>query len=315
MWVDRRGRATPLLDTADDYRLPRSLRTRRSSLSASARTYVIDLERRSRARVTHGTTSALFPFAWSRDSTRVFFSRFENKVGLDIYATPSSGSGPAELVVAGEYRQWASSTSPATGAVALYEQHPTTLRDLWLLQPGGTRTKLVVTSNQERAPKFSPAGDLIAYVSNESGRDEVYVVAASDPGKRSVVSTEGGAEPVWSADGREIFYRNGERLFSAAVTSSRPFTVRPPGLVFEGSFERDRGAGSANPNYDVARDGQRFVMIQAPSAASSLVVVLNWFWGTRQKARRKVVAGVSRHQAFSSRSCRCVASMPVIFDD
>ena len=138
VWVDRRGRATPLLDTADDYWLPRlSPDGTKLAVGIGADVYVIDLERRSRVRVTHGTTSALFPFAWSRDGTQVFFSRFENKVGLDIYAAPSSGSGPAELVVAGEYRQWASSTAPASGVVALYEQHPTTLRDLWLLQPMG----------------------------------------------------------------------------------------------------------------------------------------------------------------------------------
>ena len=114
VWVDRRGQTTPLLDTGDDYWLPRlSPDGTKLAVGIGADVYVIDLERRSRARVTHGTTSALFPFAWSRDSTRVFFSRFENKVGLDIYATPASGSGPPELVVAGEYRQWASSTSPS----------------------------------------------------------------------------------------------------------------------------------------------------------------------------------------------------------
>ncbi len=278
LWVDRSGVAVPLLDTGDDYWLPRvSPDGSKLAVGMGADVYVIDLERRARSRVTHDTTSALFPFAWSRDSTRILFSHFENKVGLDIYAAPASGSGPGDLVVAGQYRQWATSVSPVSGVVALYEQHPATLRDLWLLQPDGTRTPFLITKYQERAPRFSPTGELIAYVSNESGRDEVYVASVAEPAKRTVVSTEGGVEPVWASDGSEIFFRNGERLLSAAVVSLKPFAVRPPRLIFEGAYERDRGAGGGMPNYDVSRDGRRFVMIQGPGAPPGMIVVLNWF--------------------------------------
>ena len=153
-----------------------------------------------------------------------------------------------------------------------------TLRDIWLLQPDHARTKFLVTPYQERTPRFSPDGKWILYVSNDSGRDEIYVRPAADASTRITVSNDGGAEPVWARDGREVYYRNGDRLLAAPVQSFTPFAVGTPRVLFTTPlYERDRGAGAGNPNYDVARDGQRFVMIQAPTSSSNIVVVLNWF--------------------------------------
>jgi serine/threonine-protein kinase len=143
---------------------------------------------------------------------------------------------------------------------------------------GGKRRPFLATPYQERVARFSPDGRWIVYVSNDSGRDEVYVRGASGEGRRITVSTDGGSEPAWSALGREIIYRNGSQMMSAAVTSSTPeLIVDRPLPLFETTFEADRGSGAANPNYDVTADGQRFVMIQAPAAPTSLIVVINWF--------------------------------------
>jgi serine/threonine-protein kinase len=277
-WVDRKGAARPLLDTPDDYWLPRLAPDgRRLAVGIGPDLWVIELTRLDRTRVTFGTTNTLFPYTWSRDGRGLLFSRVANKTGLDIYAASADGTGEPELVAEGEHRQWAISVSPVADEIATYEQHPTTLRDIWIIA-GGKRRPFLATPYQERVARFSPDGRWIVYVSNDSGRDEVYVRGASGEGRRITVSTDGGSEPAWSALGREIIYRNGSQMMSAAVTSSTPeLIVDRPLPLFETTFEADRGSGAANPNYDVTADGQRFVMIQAPAAPTSLIVVINWF--------------------------------------
>ena len=166
---------------------------------------------------------------------------------------------------------------PTSDMVATYEQHPTTLRDIWMLGPDRSRMAFLATPYQERAPRFSPDGRWVAYVSNDSTRDEVYIRPLSGPGGKVTVSTEGGAEPVWASNSREIFYRQGDRMMVATVDSAPTLTIGKPRMLFEAAFERDRGSGNANPNYDVTHDGQRFVMIQVPGSSSHLIVVVNWF--------------------------------------
>ena len=276
VWVDRQGRSEPVLPSADDYWVPRlSPDGTRLAVGVGTDIYVIELKRLTRDRVTFGTTSTLFPYTWLGDS-RILFSKVENKVGLDIYSTLADGSGSPELLLKGVNRQWATSVAP-NGTIALYEQHPTTLRDIWLLTPDRTRTKFLATPYQERVARYSPNGRWIAYVSNDSGRDEVYVRAPSGGGGKVTISHDGGTEPVWAANGRELFYRNGSRLHAAAVVTEPGFEASPAKVLFEGAYELDRGSGAATANYDVTRDGQRFVMIQAPTASTNIIVVLNWF--------------------------------------
>jgi serine/threonine-protein kinase len=275
VWVDRQGRSEPLLPAPDDYWVPRlSPDGTRLAVGVGTDIYSIELKRLTRDRVTFGTTGTLFPYTWF-DNGRILFSKVENKTGLDIYSTPADGSGTPELLLKGDNRQWATSVAPG-GTIAMYEQHPTTLRDIWLLPPDRTRTKFLATPYQERVARYSPNGRWIAYVSNDSGRDEVYVRAAAGGGKVTI-SHDGGTEPVWAANGRELFYRNGTRLYAAAVATEAAFEASPARVIFEGAYELDRGSGAANANYDVTRDGQRFVMIQAPTASTNIIVVLNWF--------------------------------------
>jgi serine/threonine-protein kinase len=279
MWVDRKGAARPLLETPADYWVPRLAPDgRRLAVGIGPDLWVIELARLDRTRVTFGTTGTLFPYTWSPDGKRIVFSRVANKTGLDIYAASADGTGQPVLVSEGEHRQWAISVSAVSNEIATYEQHPTTLRDIWILPPTGKRRPFLATPYQERVPRFSPDGRWIVYVSNDQGRDEVYVRAASGEGRRITVSTDGGSEPAWAALGREIVYRSGNRMMSAAVTSSTPeLIVDRPRELFVTTFEADRGSGAANPNYDVTADGQQFVMIQAPEVPTSIVVVLNWF--------------------------------------
>ncbi len=135
------------------------------------------------------------------------------------------------------------------------------------------------------AAAYSPDGRWIAYVSDESGREEVYVAATSEEGGTWPVSSGGGAEPVWARSGRELFYRAGNKMMAVAVQSAPAFSTGRARELFEGDFKHNDGqlSQSLSPDYDASPDGQRFVMIQptGPAAATpappGLHVVLNWF--------------------------------------
>ena len=99
-----------------------------------------------------------------------------------------------------------------------------------------------------------------------------------DPGGKMQISTEGGTQPMWARNGRELFYRDGDKMMAAAVETTPAFAAAKPRLLFEGHYETGLGF-AAVANYDVSPDGQRFLMIKASeqeSAATQLNVVLNW---------------------------------------
>jgi serine/threonine-protein kinase len=277
VWVDRKGQSTSLLDVPDDYWVPRlSPDGKRLAVGIGSDIWVIELARLTRTRVTYGTTSTLFPYTWSRDGNRIIFSKTKSNAALDLYSSSADGSGAPALVFTGELRQWATSASPTSDALATYEQNPTMLRDIWILKPDRTRLRFATTPYQELSPRYSPDGLWLVYVSNDSGRYEVYVRAASGEGERITVSIDGGVEPAWVGSG-EILYRNGDQLMAADVRMKPGLAIDRPRLLFESTHERDRGSGVGNANYDVTRDGQKFVMVQSPASSTQILVVLNWF--------------------------------------
>jgi dipeptidyl aminopeptidase/acylaminoacyl peptidase len=152
--------------------------------------------------------------------------------------------------------------------------------DLWVLPMGGDQKPVVFLQTQfrEAAARVSPDSHWIAYHSNESGRDEVYVQTFPAPGGTVKISTGGGTFPKWRADGKEIFYTNSNSLMAAEVIraqSGKPFEAGPPRLLFQATF-----LNSNNAPYDVSRDGQRFIISGfaqvTPLPSIPITVVLNW---------------------------------------
>jgi eukaryotic-like serine/threonine-protein kinase len=135
---------------------------------------------------------------------------------------------------------------------------------------------------------LSPIGDgrWLAYTSNESGRDEVYVQSFPGPGGKWQISVSGGTEPVWSHAGSEIFYRVGDKMMVVRVAPGRTFSAEAPRVLFEGRFVPTRRGEAA---YDVSPDDRRFVMVQrdAESVATHLNVVL----GFSEELKRRAPAG------------------------
>ena len=171
------------------------------------------------------------------------------------------------------------SWSPDGQLLAFSRSGPTTGSDIWVLNLKGERKPqpFLQTPANESGGMFSPDGRWLAYESDESARWEVYVQPFPGPGGKVQISTEGGVEPVWARNGRELFYRNGDKMIVAAVETKPTFAAAKPKLLFERHYEASTPPVLAN--YDVSLDGQRFLMIKAgeqESSATQLHVVLNW---------------------------------------
>ena len=125
----------------------------------------------------------------------------------------------------------------------------------------------------------------MAYVSNESGRDEVYVRPYPGPGEQHTISTSGGKEPVWSPAGGELFYRNGDDVMLVAFTADRTFHAASPERLFAGPYGLDDSSGGIGgvPNYDLSRDGQQLLMVKPTAQTNTeadppgIIVVTHWF--------------------------------------
>ena len=136
------------------------------------------------------------------------------------------------------------------------------------------------SATSDGAPQLSPDGRWVAYASDESGRGrEIFVRAFPGPGGPWRVSTDGGNEPQWNPNGRELFYRSARKMMAVDVDTAAGFTSGKPHLLFEGDFDQVQ-QGFVRANYDVSPDGQRFLMVQPATPAepppSQITVVLNW---------------------------------------
>jgi Tol biopolymer transport system component len=127
--------------------------------------------------------------------------------------------------------------------------------------------------------RLSPDARWLAYVSDESGRNEVYVTPFPGAGARWPISTDGGSQPVWARNGRELYYRNGDRTMAVAVTTSPTFRANKPELLFEAKVYSDP------PSFDVTPDGE-FLMVEpgeSDTPPTQINVVLNWLQEVRQR--------------------------------
>jgi serine/threonine-protein kinase len=168
--------------------------------------------------------------------------------------------------------------SPDGRWLAFSETGSSTSEDVWLrsMSEQGVVRPLAQTRAREIEPTFSVDSRWIAYSSNESGRFEIYVKPVSDaPGKWQIVSDGGGVEPLWASSGRELFFREGEKMWAVDVASEPAFSAGKPTLLFEGPYSL---SSTDSQNYDVSHDGKRFLMLRPqPSSPEPLQIVTNWF--------------------------------------
>ena len=259
--VDREGRATAVGGERLDYtHLDLAPDGHRAVLElADGLTDLIDLEGGTRKRLAQGS----FPI-WSSNGQRVTFN---GRGGLQW--VPADGSAPAELLVAHEGYVVPTSWNALTGDLAYYD-HRTF--EIWIRTADGKTRRLLGGPGRKRSGRFSPDGKWIAFVSDETGDYQVYVTAYPGPGATVAVSTKGGLSPIWSADGRELFFRLGTKMLAARMSSGPTLGFSVPVELFDGPYTLDL---KGHQREDVASDGRRFLMVEN-SDDFPIVIVQNW---------------------------------------
>ncbi len=278
VWVDRSGKEISEIDRPGSYRVARLSRddsrlavaiwdTRARSTSL----WIRDLARGVTSRFTFDSANDVVP-VWSPDGSRIVFSS-DRKGPMSLFEKASTGTGPEKEIwscgdplVAGDWS--------ADGRFLLVNRRtPTNKGDIWIVPMDGTGKPFPFVEGPfaDFGGAFSPDVRYVAYMSDESGRFEVYVQRFPGPGGKWQVSAAGGIEPRWSADGRTIYFRTPDGKFMAAPVETRvTFSTGVPRELFDGT--------KAQPvEFEVSRDGQRFLLLElGGSLASPITVVLHW---------------------------------------
>lgn len=282
-WLDRAGKPLGTVGTAGEYEYPRLAPdgkrvavARRDPQTRSWDIQVIELVRATSSRLTFDSGNDRYP-VWSPDGSRIAWQA-QRDGAFQIYQKLASGVGPEELLRKEDVFIAPTSWS-ADGRFLLYSRaDPKTILDLWALPLTGDRQPALFwqTPFSELGGRFSPDGRWIAYYSDDQGGNEVYVQTFPASGGKWQISTNGGSQPWWRSDGKELYYVSaGGKLMAVEVKPGGSFEASAPRALFDLATARAIGGGSS---YAVAAAGDRFLFVTAREEAASLqfTVVTNW---------------------------------------
>ncbi|HKQ96358.1 MAG TPA: protein kinase [Candidatus Polarisedimenticolia bacterium] len=283
-WVDRDGNSTPIglpAGVYNDLRLSpdRSRMAIAVGSTGAADIWVYDFTRTIFTRVTftnHNGTPV-----WSKDGTALYYASYAPPLGATtVYRVLADGSRPPEEILALAERTYLYGLTPDSSAlvVAFATRTQNSKSNIMRvpLAKGAKPTPLAASDWDEYNASLSPAARYVAYQSNDTGRDEIYVRDTAGAGGRWQVSTLGGEEPSWSADGKEMYYRNENRLMVVPVQTGATFSVGVPRILINGILAVRSDTGIS---YDVDSANKRFLMVRLASNVdpnTGLRVVLNW---------------------------------------
>ncbi len=282
-WVDPQGKATPAVTVPRNYSdlvlSPDGRRAAFHSWDQDNDIWVADLVRGGLTRLTFTKDEEETP-VWSSDGRELAYAAAARDGKRGVYVRPADGSAAAV-----ERKIWedtdhfhVNAWSRDGGTILVEVRRAATSNDIVAIDvKAGTAKNLLASQHPEYNARFSPDGKWLAYVSEESGRAEVYVQPYPALDARVPVSTAGGREPVWARDGRKLFFRSAESVMEASVTSTSPLEFAAPKVLFRDTFTRTQG--TAHTHFDVAPDG-RFLMIENPNQGTigrqEIHIVLNW---------------------------------------
>jgi len=209
--------------------------------------------------------------------------------GFNLYLKSANGTGPEELLIKlATVNGWGSDWS-RDGRFILYQTGAKTGQDLWIAPQFGDRKPFPYLQTQfdEQDGRFSPDGHWVAYVSNESGRDETYVQALPPSGAKFQISSGGGSEPQWRMDGTELFYLAADQMLMAVPVKLGRSGSEPLQVGLPKPLMAVPPAGVPIPptrSYAVSNDGQRFLIpsIAGGGTGPPITVVLNWQVGLKR---------------------------------
>jgi hypothetical protein len=285
VWFDRTGKQVGVLGDLASYADPvLSPDEKRASVSISdgkqRDIWAYDVARGLRTLITFDPADELNS-VWSPDNSRLVFNS-RRKGQLDLYQKLSSGAGTEEVLLEDNRDKSPQSWSPDGRFILYTSSGPPTGDDLFVLPFSGDRKPVpfLKTPFNEYDGQFSPDGRWVAYVSDESGKDEVYVTPFPVPNGKWQISTAGGTFPKWRRDGTEIFYLAPDNKLMAAAVNGKgsSFEVGAVKPLFE-----ERALDPTRNRFAVSADGQRFLLNTDPQTTSSpITVVLNWAAGLKK---------------------------------
>jgi serine/threonine protein kinase/Tol biopolymer transport system component len=287
-WYDRAGNRLGTIAEPGGYRQPQlsldgsKLVIERLDLDSRASDiWMYDLVRGVSSRLTYGPGWQFMP-VMSGDATHIGFASVHN--GISLLQKSATGVGEGELLVTSNASQYLCDWSRDGKFVLFVREGEGTKEDLWILPMSGGRKPFpfLQTEFSEEQGQFSPDGKWIAYSSDETGRPEVYVQSFPASGAKSRISKNGGTQPRWRGDGREIFYLSADRRMMATpvVSASSHFEAGTPAALFQTKMASIDG--ELGPyvifNYAVTGDGKRFLLNEpaGEEALPAVSVVLNW---------------------------------------
>jgi serine/threonine protein kinase len=295
VWVDRQGKEEPLGAESDAYNSPKispdGTRVALTSTSGNTDIWIWDIPHKIPTRLTFDKANNSNPI-WTPDGKRIVY-RSEQSGGLGgVYWKTADGIGEAELIGSKSDRAIAPrSLSPDGKILATQELSLASLGlDIGMLSMEGKREmkELLQEKYWEAEPQISPDGRYVAYQSDESGKVEIYVRSFPDVNKgKWQVSSGGGDSPLWSPDGRELFYRSSDATMSVEVATEPTFKRGNPKILFRGTYSAQALLKMATTQWDIHPNGKKFLMMKpaastgtAPAAASpqpKINIVVNWF--------------------------------------
>jgi hypothetical protein len=283
VWVSRNGLEQPLPAAAREYSRPRlSPDGLRVALEIGPQTWVYDITNDTLSRLLLESANNDSP-VWSPDGARIAVrvSPPAPASGALVWQTADGSGAREELAPGGFVPQH---FSPDGQFLASQRGNPKTLRDIWVLSLKDRKVTAVVQSAKtDVAPRFSPDGRWLAYVSDESGRPEVYVQPFPGPGGKRQVSIDGGTEPMWNPKGGELFYRLGRKFIAVPVGMQQTFSAGKPVTLFEADYAASEFP-LTSPGYDVSSDGQRFLVAKDVAPPPTQInVVVNWLEELKQR--------------------------------
>jgi dipeptidyl aminopeptidase/acylaminoacyl peptidase len=288
--VDERGTARPLPIPADQLSDPRYSPDGRRvlvALQSAGRTdvWMYDVASGAPRRVTaEGTVN--MRAEWSPDGTRVLYRSNRSGQNTSLWWQAADGSGVAQQLIAVPGNDIFEGVLVADGRTVVYRTGSVGSADIWYRRLAGDTAAhaIATTPFNEMSPRVSPDGRWVAYMSNESGAYQVYVRPFPGPGELYPVSVGGGTTPVWSRDGRRIFFVNGNQLMAASVATSPTFSVTAREALFSGVYSLPTG----HAPFDVAADGKSFLMLRSVAAnREEIVVIPNWAAELRAQAAKR----------------------------